>query len=444
MSHTVIEFENVWKEYRLGTLGHGTLYRDLQSWWARLRGKEDPNALIGDVERDPSSADRFWALQDLNFSVQEGDVLGIVGKNGAGKSTLLKILSRVTLPTRGEIRIKGRCASLLEIGTGFHPELTGRENIYLNGAILGMNRAEIDRKLDEIIAFSGIEQFIDTPVKRYSSGMYVRLAFAVAAHLDPEILVVYEVLAVGDFEFQAKCLDKMRSASQSGRTVLFVSHNLQAVTNLCTRAILLQKGRMIMNDDVQSVLRHYVQNIGSEGGQIIWGEDGPSSPEVRIERIRMLRENGLVSSEFPFEERIGVEITFRVLMQRVFFPTIHIKNLDGVACIASTNFPAMSVTPDPAYNTRLEVGLHRTMVWIPSHFMMDGDYLLDVVMAVTPGIRVGAYAEDALKFTVADSIELRTQYSLTTGGMVMPRLDWRTEPISEAEALSKAISEASA
>ncbi|MBO4699785.1 ABC transporter ATP-binding protein [bacterium] len=261
MSETVIKVENISKFYQLGLINHGTLAKDLQGWWAKLRGKEDPNSRISMVSKKSSSSDTdfIYALKDVSFDVQQGEVLGIIGANGAGKSTLLKILSRVTSPTSGCIKIKGRIGSLLEVGTGFHPELTGRENIYLNGAILGMRRHEIDKKLDEIIDFSGVEKFIDTPVKRYSSGMYVRLAFAVAAHLDPEILVVDEVLAVGDADFQKKCLGKMGDVSKKeGRTVLFVSHNMAAVRQLCTRGILLRNGELVFNGVTEDTVNEYL------------------------------------------------------------------------------------------------------------------------------------------------------------------------------------------
>jgi ABC-type polysaccharide/polyol phosphate transport system ATPase subunit len=242
---TVIKVENLSKQYRLGNVGSGSLKDDLTRWWNGMRGKEDPLLQIGDTNDRSQKADSdyVWALKDINFEVQQGDVLGIIGRNGAGKSTLLKILSKTTAPTTGNVKVKGRIASLLEVGTGFHPELTGRENIYLNGAILGMRKHEITRKLDEIIDFAGVERYIDTPVKRYSSGMYVRLAFGVAAHLESEILIIDEVLAVGDAEFQKKCLGKMSDVSKGeGRTVLFVSHNMQAVQKLCNRAINLNKG----------------------------------------------------------------------------------------------------------------------------------------------------------------------------------------------------------
>lgn len=244
---TVIRVEHLSKQYRLGMIGGATLREDLSRWWALKRGKPDPLAKVGSGDgRAARIGEPFWALRDVSFEVKQGEILGIIGRNGAGKSTLLKILSRITAPTEGVVKVKGRIGSLLEVGTGFHPELTGRENIYLNGAILGMSRREVDRKLDEIVAFSECEQFIDTPVKRYSSGMYVRLAFAVAAHLDPEILIVDEVLAVGDAAFQKKCLGKMGDVSREGRTVLFVSHNMASVQALCRDAIVLDQGLLLL------------------------------------------------------------------------------------------------------------------------------------------------------------------------------------------------------
>lgn len=244
---TVIRIENLSKHYRLGLIGGGTLREDVNRWIAALQGKPDPLLKIGGTNQGKRSDGRFWALRDINLEVKEGEILGIIGRNGAGKSTLLKILSRITAPTSGCIKIKGRIASLLEVGTGFHPELTGRENIYLNGTILGMNRAEVSRKFDEIVDFAEMGEFIDTPVKRYSSGMTVRLAFAVAAHLEPEILVIDEVLAVGDAAFQKKSLGKMEDVSRGGRTVIFVSHNMAMVQNLCQRAIVLKNGSIQCN-----------------------------------------------------------------------------------------------------------------------------------------------------------------------------------------------------
>lgn len=258
----ILKAENISKQYRLGTVGTGTLGHDLNRWWHSVRGKEDPYLKVGGVNDRASKAreEYVWALRDINFEVKQGEVLGIIGKNGAGKSTLLKILSRVTAPTTGSIRTKGRIASLLEVGTGFHPELTGRENIFMNGAILGMTKSEIKRKLDEIIAFSGCEMYIDTPVKRYSSGMTVRLGFAVAAHLEPEILVVDEVLAVGDAEFQKKAIGKMQELSTGeGRTVLFVSHNMASIKNLCSRGIVLENGTAVYEGTVENSINFYLK-----------------------------------------------------------------------------------------------------------------------------------------------------------------------------------------
>ncbi|ENI5846652.1 ATP-binding cassette domain-containing protein [Flavobacterium psychrophilum] len=261
MSKTIIKAEDISKQYRLGLVGTGTLKDDIKRWWHNIRGKEDPFLKIGQANNRATKgeSDYVWSLQDINFEINQGDSVGIIGRNGAGKSTLLKILSQVTQPTTGKIYSKGRIASLLEVGTGFHPELTGRENIFLNGAILGMRKHEIARKLDEIIAFSGVERYIDTPVKRYSSGMYVRLAFAVAAHLESEILIIDEVLAVGDADFQKKCLGKMNQVSKGeGRTVLFVSHNMAAVEALCNTAITLKNGRLIDSGNPSKLIKNYL------------------------------------------------------------------------------------------------------------------------------------------------------------------------------------------
>lgn len=261
-----IKVENLSKAYQLGQIGTGTISRDIERWWAKARGKEDPFLKIGEVNDRTvvSESNIVWSLRDIGFEIKQGSAFGIIGRNGAGKSTLLKLLSRVTGPTAGVIRTKGRIASLLEVGTGFHPELTGRENIYLNGAILGMRRKEIDRKLDEIIDFSGVERYVDTPVKKYSSGMYIRLAFAVAAHLESEILIVDEVLAVGDAEFQKKCLGKMKDVSSNqGRTVLFVSHNMAAIQRLCTETIYLKNGKLEFEGGVHEGIKCYFDSIKS-------------------------------------------------------------------------------------------------------------------------------------------------------------------------------------
>ena len=259
MGNTVIEIDNVKKLYRLGAIGGGTLKGDIESWWARIRHKEDPNMMIG--AKAYKKNEKFMALDGVSFTVSKGETVGLIGRNGAGKSTLLKLLSRVTAPTEGEIRIKGKISSMLEVGTGFHPELTGRENIYLNGAILGMKRKEVDERIDDIIAFSECEKFIDTPVKRYSSGMFVKLAFSVAAHLDSDIILMDEVLAVGDMAFQKKCIDKMVSvARDEGKTIIYVSHNMQTIRQLCSRCVVLQNGKVVFDGDVEAGINVYLKN----------------------------------------------------------------------------------------------------------------------------------------------------------------------------------------
>lgn len=317
---TVIKVENVSKQYRLGDVGTGTLSHDLKRWWYKVRGKEDPYLRVGEVN-DRSikgSSDYVWALKDINFEVKAGEVLGIIGRNGAGKSTLLKILSKTTTPTTGTIKVKGRIASLLEVGTGFHPELSGRENIFLNGAILGMTKREIQSKFDEIIDFSGVERYIDTPVKRYSSGMYVRLAFAVAAHLEPDILIVDEVLAVGDAEFQKKCLGKMKDVSiNEGRTVLFVSHNIDAIRELTSNCLILKNGINDGLSDTQSALQHYLWDKGNLSVYKIYDASNwqvIKAPhllgEIKITRIEILD-----TSTFQYQE--GGEIRFKINIQEM-------------------------------------------------------------------------------------------------------------------------------
>ncbi|MFY0651316.1 MAG: ABC transporter ATP-binding protein [Cyclobacteriaceae bacterium] len=302
MSDIVLRVEDLWKQYRLGLVDSKTLQADMQRWWAAMRGKEDPLLKIGAENKlDLAGDDYVWALQNINFEVNQGEVLGVIGKNGAGKSTLLKILSKVTAPTKGKIYVNGRIASLLEVGTGFHPELTGRENIFLNGAILGMKKHEIKTRLDEIVTFAGIEKYLDTPVKRYSSGMFVRLAFAVAAHLEPDILIVDEVLAVGDVEFQKKAIGKMRESSQSeGRTVLFVSHSMGAVQKLCKRAILLEMGKVNMIGSVEEVVGEYVNKIRpQEIGKI----DNSQFEEAYVSKIQILDCNQSPSSTFSYNDK---------------------------------------------------------------------------------------------------------------------------------------------
>ena len=308
----ILKAENISKQYRLGQVGTGTLSHDLNRWWHQVRGKENPYLKIGDTNdrSTKGESDYVWALQDINFEVERGEVLGIIGKNGAGKSTLLKILSKVTAPTTGSIKSRGRIASLLEVGTGFNPELTGKENIYLNGAILGMTKKEIASKIDEIIDFSGCERYIDTPVKRYSSGMTVRLAFAVAAFLEPEILVIDEVLAVGDAEFQKKAIGKMQDISRKeGRTVLFVSHNMAAIQSLCTRAILLEKGNIIASGEVEMILEKYLLTDIKEEIYKVTNEN--FVVEIKQKKIIDFQENikieVLIDSKIDFDQVIFID-----------------------------------------------------------------------------------------------------------------------------------------
>ena len=325
MSDVVIKVENVGKQYHLGNVGTGTMANDLNRWWHIARGKEDPYLKIGSAnDRTAKSTlnDVVWAVKDINFEVKQGEVLGIIGKNGAGKSTLLKILSRVTAPTIGDIRVKGRIASLLEVGTGFHPDLSGRENIFLNGAILGMSKQEIKRKFDEIVDFSGVERYIDTPVKRYSSGMYVRLAFAVAAHLESEILIVDEVLAVGDAEFQKKCLGKMKDVSSGqGRTVLFVSHNMAAVKNLCSQGIILRNGNLVYSGDVDGACSNYLGGAMQLANEHVAGrKDRYGNGNIRIEELFFTSRTGNVLNTLISGEYAKLIIKFNKKVKEVIKP----------------------------------------------------------------------------------------------------------------------------
>jgi lipopolysaccharide transport system ATP-binding protein len=387
---TVISVENLSKTYRLGQIGTGTLSHDLNVWWAKVRGKPNPLLKIGQADHGNRDGEEIWALRDISFSVEQGEVLGIIGRNGAGKSTLLKILSRVTAPTSGKIKIKGRVASLLEVGTGFHPELTGRENITLNGAILGMSRKEIDRKFDEIVDFSGVEKFIDTPVKRYSSGMYVRLAFAVAAHLDPEILVVDEVLAVGDAAFQKKCLGKMGRVAQEGRTVLFVSHNMNAIHELCIRVILVEAGQIAFAGSTREVISHYLST-----GEILsvvnlddLEHDRPQQ-YVRLRHLALMDKNYHPSTSFIMGDamvaRIGLECNHPMKNAEV---GLKISSQQGVAIhYLTSSWEGMKIDLEPGPYT-FEVCLPRVLLF-PGKYQVSlwanqpGEYSDDAVQGAT-------------------------------------------------------------
>lgn len=333
MSNTVIEFNNVGKQYILGTIGTGTLSQDINRWWAHVRGKEDPFLKIGDInDRTQKGDSRFvWALRDINFKIEQGDVVGIIGKNGAGKSTLLKILSRVTSPTTGNIKIKGRIASLLEVGTGFHPEMTGRENIFMNGSIMGMTKTEIRSKFDEIVDFAGVAKYVDTPVKRYSSGMMVRLGFAIAAHLEPEILVVDEVLAVGDAEFQKKAIGKMQDVSKGeGRTVLFVSHNMAAIRSLCTHGVMLKNGMVDFIGNIPDTLEHYLKNSDSIQKPKIVENIKWSKSSLKIDRIFINGTDESSSTIHNGQKSLGITIEGTTDEDMSYDIMITLKTKDGM------------------------------------------------------------------------------------------------------------------
>lgn len=340
MEDIAIKIENVKKRYRLGAIGGGTLQGDLQSWWARKRGKEDPNSKVGQDVYQKNEI--FWALKGINLEIRKGEALGIIGANGAGKSTLLKILSRVTAPTEGTVKIKGRISSMLEVGTGFHGELTGRENIYLNGAILGMSRAEVNEKMEQIIDFSECREFIDTPVKRYSSGMYVKLAFAVAAHLDAEIMIMDEVLAVGDMKFQEKCLSKMVDiARNEGRTILYVSHNMNTIRQLCSRCICLEKGSIFYDGPVEQAIKLYMGNVQKSGPFFEFDKEAQlKADDGRCLLLESLQANEQENTVFGLADKVSFDLKMKGLRDETdMYLRLVIRYADGnpIAMVTSEN-----------------------------------------------------------------------------------------------------------
>jgi lipopolysaccharide transport system ATP-binding protein len=419
----IVKIENVSKRYRLGGLHPGYhTFRDLVGGaLGRVAFKRTNAGQAGERRRD------FWALRDINLTVQPGELIGVIGRNGAGKSTLLKILSRVTKPTTGRVEMYGRVGSLLEVGTGFHSELTGRENVFLSGAILGMRRTEIERKFDEIVAFSEIEKFIDTPVKRYSSGMYVRLAFSVAAHLEPEILIMDEVLAVGDAAFQQKCLDKMHAIRQHGRTIFFVSHNMPAVTRLCRRAILLHEGRIVSEGEPQAVVNDYLSaswNITAER-EWLTPEDAPGNHVVRLVRVRVLDETGANVTAFDVRRPVRIEITYDVLEAgHVLSPHVQLHNEEGVHAFSSHD------TSDDWRRTPRAVGRYASVMLIPGNMLAEGTLRAHVgVMSYTPATTLHAQARNVVAFQVIDTQQgdsARGDYIGPIPGVVRPLLNWTT------------------
>ena len=411
----VIKVENLFKQYQLGQVSTGTISHDLNRWFHKIRGKEDPYEIItGENAREEKGTSNYiWALKDINFDVKQGEVLGIIGRNGAGKSTLLKILSKVTAPTKGTIKIRGRIASLLEVGTGFHPELTGRENIFLNGAILGMTKSEIRSKFDEIVAFSGVEKYIDTPVKRYSSGMYVRLAFAVAAHLEPEILIVDEVLAVGDAEFQKKCLGKMKDVSNQGRTVIFVSHNLVAVKSLCQRGILMERGGIAFMGSADETVEHYMKVNAAQLNPSISFEnpvDALGNELIKLKTVSVEPTNPFITDE------ISIHFSFWNLSED---PSIFLA------------FDLIDLHEEVVFGSgfKIDKGIdnlcHATCT-IPGDLMNDGVYSIELYFN-TSDMRLLLSLPSTVSFEIADK-ERSYAYFGKINGAVRPKLHWNIKP----------------
>jgi lipopolysaccharide transport system ATP-binding protein len=372
LSNIAIKVENLGKLYRLGEVGTGTISHDLNRWWARMRGKEDPFAQIGETNDRTSkgSSDYVWALKNVDFEVKQGEVLGIIGRNGAGKSTLLKLLSKVTQPTAGNIKVRGRIASLLEVGTGFHPEMTGRENIFQNGAILGMRKAEIRAKFDEIVDFAGVERYIDTPVKRYSSGMYVRLAFAVAAFLEPEILIIDEVLAVGDADFQKKCLGRMKDVSvNDGRTVLFVSHNMAAVRGLCENGLLLRQGGVEYQGAVDAVVDRYLQEADTEVHKSWSVADAPGTAQAKLLEIEINKSSDINYIDEPLDIYIKAQLVNSTTSSRMLNFSLVLYNQEQVAVFN------VGSGPKAIKGDVIEAVCH-----IPADLLNDDSYVIRILL----------------------------------------------------------------
>jgi lipopolysaccharide transport system ATP-binding protein len=422
MDSLAIRARSIGKQYRIGAAEPYRTFRE-----ALIRAAQAPLRLM---RRQREGAPSFWALRDVSFDVHRGEIVGIIGRNGAGKSTLLKLLSRITAPNTGEIELRGRVGALLEVGTGFHPELSGRENIYLNGAILGMKRAEISRKFDAIIAFSEIEKFLDTPVKHYSSGMFMRLAFAVAAHLEPEILIVDEVLAVGDAGFQRKCLTKMEDVSHEGRTVLFVSHNMPAVTRLCPRTILLEEGRVRLDGPSHEVVATYLDSGAGTTASREWADlhTAPGDDIVRIRAARVCDEGGRVMHSVPIARPIALEIEYEVLEDgHHLVPNLHFFDQEGAYAFVSIEVDS------PWHQRERPRGQYMSRAWVPGNFLAEGRFFVGVAISSYGPLRVHAWERDAVAFQVIDDLSgetARGDFGGTIPGAVRPLLKWETEFIS--------------
>ena len=420
-----ISINNISKAYQLGTFNTGSFTTDLARWWALKRGKEDPFLKIGE-ENDRAASGKsniIWSLKDISFDIERGESVGIVGRNGAGKSTLLKILSQVTHPTSGQIKLKGKVASLLEVGTGFHPELTGRENVFLNGAILGMRKNEIKQKFDEIVAFSGIERYIDTPVKRYSSGMYVRLAFAVAAHLESDILIVDEVLAVGDAEFQKKCIGKMNEVTGVGKTVLFVSHNIGSVKSICNSVVVLDKGKAVFNGGVDEGIKYYL-NDGLNEKKLFWTPSQGKSignEFCNVQRISAKNILNQESQDFNISEPINIFIEYEIL-ERGYKAMFSVVLFDDMGTVL---FGSLNNLEPQYFNKVLEKGQYASECHIPGNLLNEGVYFVSLVGMSTS--KTDSFTiEHALKIKAQDDGILKNGYDGSYGGFFRPKLDWIT------------------
>ena len=450
MSDIAIRVENLSKQYKIGTTRyrHDSIRNHLTDWAKSLFVRNGHSSSISgqrSVDRDPSlvgdpsstivgprssvdgSPDTFWALKDVSFEINHGETVGFIGRNGAGKSTLLKILSRITQPTKGYAEIHGRVGSLLEVGTGFHPELTGRENIYLNGTILGMKRTEIVRKFDEIVDFSGVERFLDTPVKRYSSGMYVRLAFAVAAHLETEILIVDEVLAVGDAEFQKKCLDKMQTVGKQGRTVLFVSHTMSAVTRLCGRALMLSHGGVLKDGPSHEVVNAYLNSGACIAAVREWPDlkTAPGTEVVRLRAMRLRTEDGQIADKVDIRQSIGLEMEYEVLKDGyVVVPHFSVHNEEGIEI-----FSVIDTAPDWK-GRRRPGGRYVSTAWIPGNFLADGTLVVGPAVSTLYPYIMHFHVSDAVACHVIDNFDgdsARGDFPAVVNGVVRPLLKWSTQ-----------------
>jgi lipopolysaccharide transport system ATP-binding protein len=427
MSNSVIKTENLGKSYMIGHKSEREEYTALRDVISN-KAKEVWSRIKNPQYYTHQNLEEFWALNDVNLDVKDGDRLGIIGRNGAGKTTLLKVLSRITEPTAGRAIIRGRIASLLEVGTGFHPELTGRENVYLNGSILGMSREEIKRKFDEIVCFSGVEQFIDTPVKRYSSGMYVRLAFAVAAHIEPEILIVDEVLSVGDAEFQKKAIGKMEDVTKDGRTVIFVSHNLASVSLLCNRALLLNQGTIMEEGTPDLIINNYLENRSANNSIYEWNdpETAPGNDVLRLRSAKILSSKGEVSSEIDIKDEFSIEITYWNLKNDTrMWAAIHVFNIMNVLVLTSSNTPTETLNIDPLWDTPQPIGIYKTVCQIPKRLLNASTYFVNIAIGIN-STDVLVHEERLLEFDIYDTISQVQKIGKAHNSVIRPQLEWET------------------